>query len=254
MVVTKNINPEIFTVDTIADASKKEKNGGIVAITATQADDESILLFAAVKNAQKNNFGAQNSGIALARFSQQSIDQDVSEQEIKKIQEGLKGASEQDVQRAMRQFTISDGKYFKKVVTKKCEHKDTAELSHQTPAAKIGNNLNEIGSIVDMHWSHSLQRLYIAIQATAGSDCNDGAYGIVVGQVKNDCLELYPIVLPDIVTHDALVAVRGAHASISMHKVRALQTTTGGLDYLIVVGGSGLPNQTQSHVYALPLN
>lgn len=120
---------------------------------------------------------------------------------------------------------------------------------------KIGSNLDGITDVVDVCWHPIVNRLYVALQVTGGSQATDGARALVVGRVGENKELILDAIAPEVVFDGALdkiVGAKGADVQVSIHKVRPLFSSTA-LPYLVVVGGVGAPASTKRTVYALPL-
>src|SRR5207244_4228234 len=106
----------------------------------------------------------------------------------------------------------------------------------------------------DMHFDRALGRVYIALQVQAGSQENDGARALVVGYMnERNRFTLFPIAPDSAFSHaDTIIGAQGAHAQVSLHKVRSMITSTS-LNYIVVVGGKGAPTETKRMVFALPI-
>jgi hypothetical protein len=126
-------------------------------------------------------------------------------------------------------------------------------LDVTSSVVKIGNDVVSIANAIDMYYSETLKRLYIALQVEGAGAATDGARGVVVGRLIDGKLTFAPIA-PDaaLALQTGIIGATGANTQVSIHKVRVMRTTTG-LDYLIVVGNVGDPSSTQNQVYALPL-
>ncbi|MFA6066809.1 MAG: hypothetical protein WC707_06530 [Candidatus Babeliaceae bacterium] len=61
-----------------------------------------------------------------------------------------------------------------------------------------------------------------------------------------------PLVSANAITDNCIIGARGAHLPVSIHDINSMETSTG-LSYLLVLGGSGLPENTKRKVFALPL-
>jgi hypothetical protein len=128
-------------------------------------------------------------------------------------------------------------------------------LDCSSPLVKIGEGNATSISIADMHFSRSLNRLYIALHAQAGDQEQDGVRALVIGYLSpHNRFRLFPVALDSVFSPetDAIIGAKGARVQVSLHKVRTMLTSTS-LPYVIVVGGKGAPEATQRTVYALPL-
>ena len=206
--------------DSIANVS-----AGVVSL----ASSRKAHVFAAVKP-QGGDFGDDNSGIALFVRDFITVEEDGE-------------------QKKFRTFFLVDAPTGRQV-----QNPRAIQLDTRSTTVAIDNRLSNIENVVDMHWDQSSERLYIALQVTAGNNGNDGARAVVVGRLGNN----NQLILSSIVPNDAIqannniIAARGANEQVSIHKVKTMFTTTA-LHYLIVVGGNGAPDGTQKSVFALPL-
>lgn len=128
-------------------------------------------------------------------------------------------------------------------------------LDIATSAAKIQGDLAAMGSVVDMCWDPTLNRLYVALHVTAGAQEGDGARALIIAgfATLDGKITLLPIAPDDLFTgNNQIVGARGANESVSLHSVQTMWTTMK-MPYLVVVGGNGKPEETKNCVYALPL-
>jgi hypothetical protein len=145
-------------------------------------------------------------------------------------------------------------------------------LDITSPLIAINGNLTSLGQVVDMYWDFSLERLFIALQTTAGAGATDGSIAVVVGHFALDLdAEGKPIVnafglfrrtsklvLDSIAPAsvfsglNSIVGATGSASQVSIQKVRGMFTSTG-VHYLIVQGNVGSPVATQKNVFALPI-
>jgi hypothetical protein len=108
-------------------------------------------------------------------------------------------------------------------------------IDRSTDALKVGGNLSSVESINDMYWDSSLRLLFVACTTVAGPDDNDGAYGVCVGSYNNNELSLTRIMPQQVVDSDTgILAQKGAHARMSVKKVRTMHTSTH-LPYLVTL-------------------
>jgi len=121
------------------------------------------------------------------------------------------------------------------------------------PIIAINNDVTFLADAVDMHWDNTLSRLYIAIQAKAAAGATDGVKSLVVGKMQNNAFVLQTIA-PNAIFDGSnkIVGATGVNEEVSLHKVRAMHTSTF-LQYVIVHGGNGDPASTKRYVFALPL-
>ena len=149
-----------------------------------------------------------------------------------------------------------------------------AALDITSDQIKIGSNLASLGTIVDMVWHRSIDRCYIALQATGGAAGTDGARSIAIGRVnviptvkevtdssgkkREETSYTYQLVIEPIAPAAAIdgtnkiIGAVGSSVAVTAHKVREMFTSTA-LPYLIVQGNVGAPSATKKTVFALPL-
>ncbi len=136
-----------------------------------------------------------------------------------------------------------------------------APLDITSSQIKIGADLASLGTVVDLHWHGSMERLYIALQATGGAAGTDGALSIAIGRVditKTENGNIHKLIIDAIVPTaaitgtDKIIGAVGSSVSVTAHKVRSLLSSTS-LPYLIILGNVGIPSATKKTVFALPL-
>lgn len=245
---------EIFSLANLHDASMQEKNSGIVALAGNNAS----VAFAAVKGHEQKHFGSGSSGIAIAAFRSEVKKIEISDAQMEEIKKKLAGATPEEIEFAQKGITIDkDGKRTKEIIVKTFSQLGCVPFSLASDFLKIGNDLVHIDDVVDMYWSSTVERLYVAVRVKGGSDAHDGVRALAVGNFDKTtgALVFYPIVADALVQpeHNIIVGGRGSDTQIAINKVRTMQTTTGFLDYLIVQGGNGAFEQAQRTVFALPL-
>lgn len=259
----QKIMQSIFTLATIKDASGLAGNNGIVALAGHERH-----LFLAVKGAGQPSFGEGNSGIALVRFIERTREVEVSESEIKELQEKLKGKTEEEIKRQMHGMQPNkEGKWVKLRTDRQLEQIrrwSSGEQENEQEAAvllnkgsaflKVGSDLSFIDDAVDLYWSPSLERLYVSLKVRSGSGADAGARALAVGRISEEGELVFAPILADNLLSSArsIVGSLGQDEPISLHKVRTLQTTTGFLDYLIIQGGNGSIEQTKNKIFAVP--
>ncbi|MEX0848678.1 MAG: hypothetical protein WD055_00440 [Candidatus Dependentiae bacterium] len=212
-----------ISVENVKDATGVEVTTEIIGLQRFEQE----AIFAAVKphDIMDDDFGQPGSGIAVIKLVHTKVDECVQSQ---LIQINAQPGDSSDLPRASALDVTSD-------------------------AIKIGNDVVSIENIIDMHYSDRLKRLYIALQVQGGADATDGACGVVVGRLVNGKLIFAPIAPDNVFTNqDKIVGGTGADTQVSIHKVRTMSTTTG-LDYAIVVGQTGAPDDTRQSVFAMPL-
>jgi hypothetical protein len=138
------------------------------------------------------------------------------------------------------------------------ENPQSLLLDPTSPVLNIQSSLlgNIVPNIVSLHWSTSLQILFIGLEVTANSTINDGARAVALCSFKKGGGIQLQAIAPDSAFDNGntnnIIGVRGANQQISIHAINSLYTSTA-LNYLIVVGGNGNATSTQQSVFALPL-
>jgi len=236
VVVSNNDPSKLYFIPSFSNAEKIEMlvtsdiitsellaTSGIIGLTANNTDDGGYI-FVTVKNNNGDPFGQVGSGIAL-----------VAAHFIKKDNVSHFG---------LNQLSITP---FDRI--------NTSQIQIESPVTFLGTD------IVDMCWDNYLGRLYIALQLQAGTNVTDGVKALVVGQLKNvgtaenqRLAITFNAIGPDNVFqgNNKVVGTIGAQEQVSLHKVRAMLTSTS-LQYVIVLGGNGTPANTKRSVFALPV-
>ncbi|MFI5332715.1 MAG: hypothetical protein ACHQVS_01290 [Candidatus Babeliales bacterium] len=226
--LTQNNPLSVYSVTNIADASGNPSNG-IIGIAATDAGRSGV--FATVLPQGSSTFGDPGSGVALIDFTQVTID------------EG------NNAKKTTYTFTQVAAQVDSSAIA-------AAPLNRTSTFLAITDPLTSLTNVVDMYWDTGLQCLFIAVQASAGINANDGAYGVVVAQVINNAQVAFSQIAPATIftagAQNEIIGGVAAGAQVSIQKVAVMHTSTK-LDYLIVVGGNGGPDAMKSNVYALPL-
>ncbi len=198
---------------------------GVQPYVSSSGQTESV--FAAVKPDDSDDFGQPGSGVAVAPF----VTIDVNEK----------------AQTVLTQINADPDSILSVTVA------IASPLDVTSASLKIDNDLVSIDNIIDMYYSTRLQRLYVALKVQGGPNASDGARGIAVGRLVDRKLTFAQIAPDDVFTNaNKIVGGTGANTQVSIHNVRTMFTSTA-LDYLIVVGGNGAPDDTQQMVFALPL-
>lgn len=137
-------------------------------------------------------------------------------------------------------------------------NKQASALDNSSTSIKIGSDV-VLANAVDMFWCTDFNRLYVAVQAQAGSNPGDGARSIVVGKIENVAGQSYSTInfmpfLPEtaVAGNNQIIATGTAGATVTATKIKIMRTSTL-LWYLIVVGGNDTAANTGNQVYALPL-
>ncbi len=257
--------------------------GGIVALSTLIKPTR---IFMAVKS-HTGVWGERGSGIALVEPRTQEVALTAEEKQALADAKKKQGSEQQEPEQQTKNVQILSqiDLWFQKPVNDAVCRAIPLDIS--CDAVKIGGDLTSLGDAVAMHWDPLLNRLYIALQPTAGAAVGDGARSIVVGRLESIIeidqealkkkeaarkaspsqeadsevpkkarlvLHLEPI-MPIAACGDSaesIIGVRRAGARICQHAVRTMGTSTS-LNYLIVQGGVGAPHETKRSVYAVPL-
>ena len=197
----------------------KDANGSDITDIVDIAANKSFI-FAAVAPNSDERFGEPNSGIAVVCINSETLE--------------------------LNQTAAEGGSIIK-----------ARKLDYETDQVKIQNDVNFTVATGELFWDHSLDRLYIGLQLSTGSDAGDGAKAVVVASVNsNDTLTLHNIA-PDSAfstNEKNVVGVisDGEEKFISIKHIRVMHCSTGP-SYLIVNGGNENPDESNSTIYALPL-
>ncbi len=257
--------------------------GGIIAL-CTLAKPTRI--FMAVKS-HTGVWGDRGSGIALVEPRTQEIALTAEEKQAIAEEKKKQGSEQQEPEQQTKNVQI----LFQMDLWAQKPADDTINralpLDVSCDAVKIGGDLASLGDAVDMYWDPLLNRLYIALQPTAGSASGDGARSIVMGRFESIVeidqealkkkeaakkanpaqeadnevpkkarlvLHLEPIMPVEACgdSAESIIGVRRAGVRLCQHEVRSMGTSTS-LNYLIVQGGVGAPHETKRSVFALPL-
>lgn len=230
----------LFSTAPLTDASGTHVTSGITALAAGNG-----YAFVAVKGHDQERFGTGNSGIALVKFSEITTYQEMDQKALDKLKEDGKDLSEEEKQEIRNALTVDkEGKTKKKITTFGFAHINTAPLNNNNNVLKAGDAEVAIEEITDMYYSPALERVYVACKMSgSGQKC-----AIAVGYIDGDGkLQLAPVM-------SSFAPFGGLDADYSplIYKVRTLQTSTGYLDYLIVLADAW-PCDKRKQVYALPL-
>lgn len=211
-----------------ADPAGGQTTRGIIGVQSfVNANGMIEAIFAAVKPDDSDDFGQPGSGVAVVQFTNVQIEE---QQQTVLMQINADPDSALPVTDAIASpFDIT------------------------SDSLKIDGDLVSIDNIIDMHYSTRLQRLYVALKVQGGPNATDGARAVAVGRLVDQKLTFVAIAPNNVFTDaDKIVGGTGANTQVSIHNVRTMFTSTA-LDYLIVVGGNGAPDDTQQMVFALPL-
>lgn len=123
-------------------------------------------------------------------------------------------------------------------------------LIANAPLAAIKND--DYKKNIAMHWSHGVQSLYAGFYVESGAQAYAGATALLMHHVTKQG-EVTSTVLNKTAWSDkSIIAAISASVSVSIHDIQSMHTSTA-LDYLIVQGGNGTPEETRRCIYALPL-
>lgn len=243
---------EILSSGALKDATSNPIDQPIIALAGARS-----CAFAAIKGQGQETFGTSSSAIALIAFKQEEKEEELSEQDYEKIKAEVQASNDENMAQAFSKQISTDkqGKHKKKVITKTFNQLDAASFCVSSDCIKIGNDAIAIDDAVDMHWNENLKRLFIAICVKGNEQSTNGACGLIVARVnEKGKLAFSPFIAPNLVNdeHNQIIAGKGCRAQISIHKVCSMLTTTT-LDYVIVLGGNGAPDNTKTTVFALPV-
>lgn len=120
----------------------------------------------------------------------------------------------------------------------------------------VNHPLSSFEKITDLHWHEGLNVLYVAGHIKTGSSQNSGGFALACCRTnKQGQFIMTPIAEQSVLADYAenqIVGILKPDTQVSINKVRSMTTTTG-LNYLIVQGGTGAPEETKKNIYALPL-
>ena len=222
----------VLTAANLTDTTGTAITAGIIGISYFH---QASVLAAVLGNGQ-TNFGAGDSGIAVAHYVN-----------VKFINEEKKTET---LSAMLLQVDAQEGTPTPETA------KRSVPVSLSSPFVAITNDLTSIANVVDMYWSSTLNRFYIALQIETGAAAGSGGYAVFVGYLDNaNKLTLYPIAPSTIFTANANNEIIGTLTSstpVSIHTVRDMFTSTY-MTYLIVQGDNGSPALTKRTVYALPV-
>lgn len=232
----------LFQTKPLMDATGTYPTSGITAFAAGNG-----YAFVAVKGHDQEAFGAGDSGIALIKFSESYSEQEMDQKALEKLKEDSKDLSDEEkteIQKAIVQD--KDGKTKKKITTFGFSQENTAPLNNIYNVLKVGTAQMQIEEVTDMYYSPALERVYVACKVSGSG----GMSAVVVGHVdEHNNLQLSPIVAPHLCS-DASTVGSSENTTLTIHSVKTLQTSTGYLDYLVVLAQE---NEGPVNVYALPL-
>ena len=236
--LTNHPKVTMLSAHDIADANGSTASNIVTLVAQTNPLPDNHLLgaeqgigaFLAVTNAA-GGFDGNGSGIAYARTVRMILEENPETKEQKTEVKLSVYDAQTGTQDGNRAVSIN---------------LDLTSLGINGPLASIANS-------VGLHWDPFLERLYVALSVQSTSMPTSGARAILVGSVSNGKIVFQPIAANGAFNAgDSIVGTLSSDASVSIHKVRTLQTTTH-LRYLVVLGGNGDPIATQSEVFAMPL-
>ncbi len=217
----------LFQTKPIMDATGTYPTSGITALAGGNG-----YAFVAVKGHDQATFGTGDSGIALIKFSEIYSEQELDQKALEKIKEDGKDLSDeekQEIEKAL--YQDKDGKTKKKITTFGFAQSNTAPLNNAYNILKVGTAQMQIEEVTDMYYSPALERVYIACKVSGSG----GMAAIAVGYVDTDNnVQLVPIVAPHMCENLNHVGTC-QNTTFTIHNVKTLQTSTGYLDYLIVL-------------------
>jgi len=216
----------------LKDTTGTAITAGIVGISRYS---QSSVLAAVLGNGQ-TNFGASDSGIAVAHYMNvKFVNQENNTETLSAM---------------LVQLDAQEGTPTPPTAVR------AVPFLLSSPFVAITNQLTSIANVVDIHWSSVLNRFYIALQIVTGAGAGSGGYAVVVGYLDpTNKLTLYPIAPSTIFTSgadDEIIGALGSSTSVTINAVRDMTTSTS-ISYLIVQGGNGDAAATSQTVYALPL-
>jgi hypothetical protein len=221
--------------ENIKDASGSAVTAGIVGL----GNVSNVFAAAAVLGNGQTKFGEGDSGIAFLLLNSIKTgegDQTVTKRELHQIDAVL--------------------------TTSPMNPTDTRALPVTLNSAAISINqpLESIKNKVSFFWDERLKVLFCAIQITGGALATDGGIAIFkVVAVENNKFILVFIAPAAVFTDPTKDPIIGGISieddkpiSVSINNIKTMYTSTR-LNYLIVQGGQGTPEETSRIVYALPL-
>jgi hypothetical protein len=234
----------LFQTKPIMDATGTYPTSGITALAGGNG-----YAFVAVKGHDQATFGTGDSGIALIKFSEIYSEQELDQKALEKIKEDGKDLSDeekQEIEKAL--YQDKDGKTKKKITTFGFAQANTFPLNNTWNILKVGDADVTIEEITDMYYSPALERVYVACKLKgSGSAC-----AIAVGHVYLDGkLQLAPLVASYMSCDQKIVGAEKRHEMGTIRQIKTLQTSTGYLDYLIILADGPCGECTEVH--AVPL-
>lgn len=247
-----------LSISHLNDADGNESNG-IVNFTygeTSTSSEPTRYVFAALK-AHEGNFGDTGSGIALLKFKSRPIKDWQNNVECNDYAEPKEDDKKQEEENKEEATEENEPKFFINTVDAQRGMLGGNKAVPLDIEVTINDGLDYIKeNTVDLFWEENFNRLYVALQVKTkdNADPNQGACALLVGHVWKDKLLLHPIVPSSVFSPDAdnIIGAVGPNRYVSLHKVRALHTTTG-MQYLVVVGGNGRPEETHNKVFAVPM-
>ncbi len=231
---------DLLAARDIKDATGVDVTQGIVNMTSCN----DTMIYAAVKAHDTDIFGQGPSGIAAIARGQ------------------VKGKEDEPTSMKLGQLDTCQ--------TSSLSHNNprAAELNNQSPVLHVGNStVSILNNSVDLHWCNNIHCLYTALTINAQGAENEGGQAIAVGawgpvsmktednkEIMRTIFVFRGLTFPSVFAPNVnnIVGGIGSNINVSIHQIRSLLTTTV-LNYLVILGGLGMPNQTRRMVYALPL-
>ncbi len=264
-------NYNVLTLENIKD-SLGEECSKIVGIAAMPAN----LIFAAVQGKDAIDFGDKGSGIAIIQiketkqenksviFELKQIDTLKSNESIDQVAESDKNSEQSNNKTEEKKSSVahdSNGTWkVKKTVDEEQPVADTEIAAHAIPldfssdAVKINHDLAYIDNTIDMVWDTQLNVLYAALHVKSANHDDAGAQALVVIKWNSGEWKIEPFAPATTLSVDknTIFGALGADKEITLHKLCTMRNSAE-LPYLLVLGGTGTPEQTKHTVYALPV-
>ena len=277
LIEATNRPTQILAIERINDAAAQQASS-IINMTASS----SKMIYAAVTDSAPNSqFGEGHSGIAIITEKGNQPDNQDSEKKESESTQDKKPDPENKECLVQRDYVLS-----KNTVTPQA-----FPLNNKSNVLRIGKPvINILNNAVNFNMIANADVLYIALCVHAQGNETEGAQGIVIGswdktsisipvnvtkidttkqtkapakteetqQKYIDCT-VYHYYLKSITNPKAfvpgvnnIVGCVGTDSTVSIHQTKNMSTSTL-LDYLVVLGGVGKPEQTRRTVYALPV-
>lgn len=224
---TLNKRLTVLVCQDLKDASGTDTTKSIVQMTSCN----DFFIYTAVTDHNNDIFGQGNSGIAMV------------------MRAPIKKGENQPTTFRLAQIDAYQTSTSDQGIT------HAAPLNNQSKALHIGNStITILNNAIHLNWDANINCLYTALSINAQGNASQGGIAIVVGSFVPNVLILRSITFPDVFSAGVnnIVGGIGTDVNVSIHQTRPLLTTTV-LNYLVILGGVGTPEQTKRNVYALPL-